>query len=379
MKTLFSLLGILFLLSYPSRLFSQCAGPALPFTITYDSIVTGIGNSSRLFTFHKFDPSLGTLLSADLKSVSKLQYSYTLMNIDPIVTHTYRTQIIRTDDISSTALDPSTISETTNSSPVLAILAAGQHTDVGPKSLNYTINNSVTDSRLINFEGTGSVDLDYEIGTSAFTTLSTLYNFSFTTAVDTVDFSITYRYCSNSLLSSDLLFFTAVPQSKNNVLLNWRQANVEAGRMYNVQLSTDGITFTALADVAENTTGAYAYNYLNSSAKKLFFRIQEKNVSGEIKYSNIRMVEFNQDTKAVVHIFPTLYTGGSLQVNFPERSDWQITLFASDGRKISENRMSNVNAVSLPVPGQLGNGIYLVETFNTFSQQRQVTRIIVQR
>jgi len=379
MKSLLPFLpGILLITVLPFSLFSQCAGGHTAFTLTYDTTVTGNGNSSRSFTIPKFDPSLGTLLSADIKSVVGLGYSYTLENQTSKDT-TFKTKIIRTDDIYSDALDPFSVNVLNQTPLVTSLIPSHQVASFGPNHMNYIVSNSVTDGRLINFMGAGSVGFDYETKSSASVQGPLPWQLNFTSVTDTTHFSITYRYCSSNLLSSDLLFFTAIPQSKNNVLLNWRQATVDAGRIYGVQVSTDGITFTTLADITESNTGIYDYTYLNSSAKKLFFRIQERNVSGEIKYSNIRLIEFNQDTKSGVNIFPTLYTGGNLQVNFPERGDWQIIIYAADGRKISESRQNDAYAASLQVPGSVGNGVYIVQTVNTQSRQSHVNRIIVQR
>jgi hypothetical protein len=378
MKSLFFFPVVVSALIFSAPAFSQCGGGTLPLTVQHDTTVTGIGNSSHSFTIPKFDPSFGTLLSADIKSSAALAFSYTLTNNDLINTHTYKTQIVRSDDIFSAALDPFSIDEVHQTPFVFATLAAGQHVNYGPAQLAYSITNSITDNRLINFEGAGSVEFDYEIGTSALTLLSTKYDFNFNSALDTTVFSITYRYCANALLSTDLLFFTAAQKSKNTALLSWRQAVVQQGRIYGVQMSTDGITFSQLATLEENTGGAYEYIYLNNSAKKVFFRIQEKNPSGEIRYSNIRLVEFNSEPKSA-SVFPTLYNGGNLRINFPEHGDWQVAIYAADGRKVTESRQENASGASFPLPAQLPNGCYLVEALNRQSQQRQMTRIIIQR
>jgi hypothetical protein len=379
MKAPFFLLPLAVVLISYSKIFSQCAGATHAAIVQYDTTVTGIGNSSHNFSFPKFDPSLGTLLSADISSSASLAFSYTLTNNDAVNTHTYKTQIVRSDDIFSTALDPSAVDEVHQTPFVFATLAAGQHVNYGPSTLAYTINNSITDNRLINFEGVGAVSFDYEIGTSALTLLSTKYDFNFNSAVDTTTFSITYRYCTNVLLSQDLLSFNASLQSKNTALLTWQQAVVRPDRLYEVQAGTDGITFSGLASLQENATGVYSYTYVKNTATKVFFRIQEKSPSGEIKYSNIRLVEFDNDTKIPATVFPTLYTSGSLHVNFPEQGNWQLAMYAADGRKILESRQENVSSASIHPPAQLANGFYIVEVLNRQSLEKQMTRIVIQR
>ncbi|HTE10652.1 MAG TPA: T9SS type A sorting domain-containing protein [Chitinophagaceae bacterium] len=380
MKTVFLFLtGILLFTIFPSQLFSQCAPGAGPYALRYDTTVIGNGSEIYSFSLRKFNIPLGTLLSADIKSVVNLQYSYPLENT-AASSQIFKAKIVRSDDISSTALDPSSLNGTNQLSSITYTLAPSQLINYGPAYGTYTVvNESITtiNPRLINFEGIGNVVFDYE--TSSTNTFQLGINFN-PVVVDTIHFSISYLYCLNTLLSSDLLFFTAIPQSKNNVLLNWRQATIEAGRLYGVQVSTDGQTFTNISTVAENSTGAYAYTYLNnSSANKLFFRIQEKNVSGEMKYSDIRMVAFNNDTKGGVHIYPTLYTGGNLRIDFPEKSNWQIRLYSGEGKKIAEMRQAGAYTTQLLMPGGLSNGMYMVDVLNTQTQQRQIEKIIIQR
>ena len=379
MKTLFTLLVSIALSTIPgSSLLAQCGPDSSLLTLKYDTVLYGSGNNGFMVSFPKFDPSLGTLLSADIKSAVSVAYGFVATNTASS-SQLLRAKIGREDDIYTSALtDP--LSTQTQSAWITKLVSGNSSYTYGPAYMASTSTSSITDGELINFEGTGTVDFDYETYMTETLVASTTFTWAFPTISDTTNFSVTYRYCTASLLSSDLLSFSAMAQSKNTVLLNWHQATVQADRIYGVQVSTDGITFTNLADVSENTSGFYSYNYLNNNAPiKLFFRIQEKNASGEIKYSNLRMVTFSQDAKTGTTIFPTLYTGGNLQVNFPENSDWQITIYSSDGRKVTESRQNDVSGVSLPVAESLGNGIYIIETFNTHSQQRNINRIVIQR
>jgi hypothetical protein len=377
MKPMFSFLSILLMAVYPSHLFSQCAGGIAPLTITYDTIVYGNGNASRGFSFPKFDPSLGTLLSADLQSAVGLQYSYTLENQNASA-KIYKTKIVRTDDIYSDALDPSSVNAV-NQTPFVSFLIGGhQHLDYGPANMNYTFSNSISDTRLINFMGVGEVNFDYETGTSASVQGPLPWQLNFTSVNDTTHFSITYNYCTATLLSADMLYFTVTPL-KDKILLNWQQAAIEENRIYSMQVSKDGQKFATIAAMAENKTGIYSYAWLNNASGNLYFRVVEKNVSGEIKYSNIREVKAYQHSAAGVRIFPTLYTGGNLQISFPYKAEWQIRLYSAEGRKLTEVKQTNVYSAQMEMPAGLSNGIYTAEVINTKTLERQVTRIVVQR
>jgi len=357
--------------------FSQCAGGSPASTLTYDTIVLGNGNSNNSFSFPKFDPALGTLMSADLQSVVGLTYSYDLEN-QTSLNQVFKTKIIRTDDIFSSALDPSSVSALNQTPYASYIILSHQQLHYGPANMHYTVSNSVSDGRLVNFMGAGNVDFDYETGTSASVQGPLPWQLNFTSVVDTTHFSVTYRYCSASVLSADLLFFSATAL-KDKVSLNWRQAVTASNRVYTLQVSTDGQIFTEVASIKENASGAYAYTYLTSSVKRLYFRIEQRNPSGELKYSNIRIVEPMQTAKPVVKVFPTLYTGGNLTVSFPVKASWQINVYSAEGRKITGSREKDVYSAQLVLPPLLINGFYTVEVINTQTQERQLAKIVIQR
>ncbi|HTL10481.1 MAG TPA: choice-of-anchor E domain-containing protein [Chitinophagaceae bacterium] len=377
LKLLQGLLPVLLIAASPDTVFSQCANGAPASTITYDTTVIGSGNSSRTFSFPKFNPAIGTLLSADLQSVVGLEYSYDLEN-QTSQNKIFKTKIVRTDDIYSTALDPGAVNAVNQTPQVPSLIAAHQQLHYGPARMNYTLSNSVTDARLINFMGAGAVDFDYETGTSAAVQGPLPWQLNFTSVLDTTKFSITYRYCATNLLSADLLFFSATAV-KEKVLLTWRQAVIEHNRTYAVQMSSDGQHFNDIASITENNSGAYTFTYMHNSAKKMYFRIEQRNISGEIKYSNTRTVEPSATVKPTVRVYPSLYTGGNLTVNFPAKASWQINIYSAEGRRLLEAREKDVYTAQLLLPSYLPNGFYTVETINASTQERQLTRFVVQR
>ncbi|MEP7279738.1 MAG: choice-of-anchor E domain-containing protein [Bacteroidota bacterium] len=378
MKSLLSHLTFLLAVVCPFSLFSQCAGNVAPMIIRYDTIVYGNGNSSLEFSFPKFDPALGTLLSANLQSSVALEYSYSLEN-QTLLDQLFKTRIVRTDEISSSALDPSSIIALNQTPFVTSLIASHQTLNYGPVHMSYMMGDSVTDGRLINFMGAGNIDFGYEAGTSASVQGPLPWQLNFTSVKDSAHFSVTYRYCTASLLSTDLLFFSVNPLS-DKIMLSWKQAAPAANRLYSVQLSTDGQTFSTISVVAENNTGKYNYAWLNNASGDLYFRIQQKSVSGEIKYSDIRGVKAYQHTQtAAFRIFPTLYRAGNLHINFSYKANWLVRCYAADGRLVLANRKNGVYSAEMELPANISNGMYTMEAINLQTRQQQVTRIVVQR
>ena len=379
MKIFLPLLAcLLTIVLVPDSLKAQCSGGATAFTLAYDTVATGNGNSSQTFSLPKFNPALGTLISVDIVSVVGLKYSYELEN-QTSQNKLFKTKIVRTDDIYSTALDPSSINAVNQTPSVNTIIPAHQQISYGPTWMNYTVTNTVNDGRLVNFMGAGTVDFDYETGTSASVQGPLPWQLNFTSVTDTTRFSVTYNYCTTSLLSSGLLYFSATAL-KGKVALNWRQSAPDPNRLYNVQVSTDGQRYSTLASIKEDNLGNYNYVYLSNASAKLYFRIQEVNVSGDLKYSNTRMIApEQQNNAAAVRIYPTVYTGGNLQVNFPYKADWQISFYAADGRKTTQQLPVNLYSTQLVLPSTLSNGVYTAEVINTKTQEKLVTRLVVQR
>ncbi len=359
---------------------AQCAGNTAALTVSHDTTVTGNGNASHLFSIPKFDPSVGTLLSVDIKSVVHLSYAYSLENQDTAnnQSHTYRTKIVRTDDIYSTALDPGSINAVNQTPAVMSpLLAPLQTLNYGPALMSYSLSNSITDNRMTNFLGQGTNDFDYENGTSASVQGPLPYGLNFASATDTTLFSVTYRYCPASLLSADLLFFSAAVQAGNEVLLNWRQAAVDPNRFYNVEVSPDGRTYHSLGDIIENRDGNYAFTYAGGANGTLFFRIRENNVSGAVKYSNLRLISFDAAAGNKMKVYPSLLSGGDVHVVLPLKGPWQLFLFSLDGRRIMEAKLLDSFTGLLSLPAGLRNGIYLVQAVNRMSSDRQTSRIVV--
>ena len=369
------LLGIILSIIFPLHPFAQCGPGMSAHTVKYDTTVYGGGTASYSFSLPQFNIPLGVLLSADVKTNINLQLNFTVQN-QTASGQTFTASTARADNITSPALDPSSISAFNPMNSQSYLLSAHQFKSGGPIYRAFTAHDSVaaSDPRLVNFMGTGTVDFDYESSS----TQSFKAGIDFLPIVkDTVRFSITYLYCLTSLLSQDLLFFNATAQGKGEVLLNWRQMNIDKDRIYNLQVSTDGRNFKKITTVNENSSGNYSYNYFHNATARLYFRIEEKEISGEIKYSEVRIID--PTPTPGVQIYPTLYTGGNLQINFPVKADWSVNVYSAEGRRVAESKQANTGNAQITLPGTLSNGTYTAEVINVQTQQKQFARFVVQR
>jgi hypothetical protein len=360
-----------------SNAWSQCSGSSAAFTLQYDTVFNGNGNTIVSLSLPKFDPSVGTLLSVDITSSVGLQYSYILEN--PTATSKlFRTRIVRTDEITSTALDPYSVYAANQTPQYTVTLTPGQSLPVGPGFMRYNLANTVNDARMVNFMGAGTVDLAYETGTSASVTATLPWQLNFSSVIDTTHLRLTYNYCSTTLLASNLNVFTATP-FKGKVVLNWKQTNPESGRIYKVQFSNDGRQYIDLASIEERSSGDYQYTWLNTqNSGKVFFRIAETNPDHSTYYSATRSLQLGAG-ESNIKIYPTICTNSTLNAELPYNADWQVLFIAADGRKFTEKLPLNMTNAKVNIASGMTNGLYTVELTNTKTSEKLITRILLRR
>jgi len=180
---------------------AQCPNGGTPQTITYDTSSVGSGNNSYNFSLPKFKPSLGTLLGIKITTKEGLNYSYSLQNGTPN-SESYKVVVMRVVGITSDALESGDISHVKQDAPYTTIINPGQYTYRGPVYMSYTSNYNVPMSDFNNFQGTGTVDYSFVNATAASVQGQIPWNLNFTFIQDTTKFSVTYTYCSPSLLDA---------------------------------------------------------------------------------------------------------------------------------------------------------------------------------
>ncbi len=381
MKTRFlqtALISFLFLPPCWLKLQAQCPGSTSSVTITSDTTVAGTGNDSYFLSLPKFDPSLGTLTAVTITSDVQVNYIYSIGNTR-VTSALFKTRILRTDDISSTAIDPLFISQATQT-PLLSTLVAGNTTvQVGPSTMTYAVSDVINDSRVANFMGTGTVDFNYD--NSSFVAFSgpSGSNVDFTQLTDILHFSVSYTYCTASALASGISNLTAFKKNSNTIQLNWQQPIEEKDRFYTVQVSTDGKQYRNAGNLAANSTGVYTflYNYTSGFNKKIFFRIMQQD-KNQTSYSSIAVVDAADKDMHGMRIFPTIPTD-RITVVFNKNEDRKITLYSMAGQPLWTKNYMNSGILRIMLPTGLQKGIYIVEAVNLYTHEREVSKIMIQQ
>lgn len=357
---------------------SQCIAPYQ--SITYDTVITGTGNGTHSITFSQFDPNLGTLVSTQIHSLVSLNYGFTLMNVES-VPRNFVVSVIRNDQIQSTAL-PATYNNDIDTAIGAFSLNPGESISKTPYTILYRYDNSDTiQQNIFNFLGSGTVQFNYKPLTYTNLTGSNSYYYS-ASANDTIHFSVTYYYCDNITLRATLTTFDAQKHDPSRVDLSWVTDNEQRGRIYEIQKSTNGVDFQTLSSLPSDDydqIGNYRLGYTvgKSEFGKLYFRLRIVDLSGNIAYSEIKMVDMGLDGRTFY-----LYPNPSNQlINIFSKEmigkHWRVDILSANGNLVQSNQYTNTSLAIIPFQRTLSGGIYFARVSDLNGQISQVMTFIV--
>jgi len=197
-----------------------------------------------------------------------------------------------------------------------------------------------------------------------------MYSFTANTA-DTASFGIT-RFSltirQNPLYAYQLLTFTGT-KVNNTAQLSWTAQNEDVYTTFLVQRSTDGgKTFVTLSTIPSNGAGSYSYVDTSPVAGQDQYRLQQVDISGNITYSNIVLIDF-QATGLVnagsISVYPNP-VGSTLNLNIVSTNiaaaTYSIQLTTSNG-----DAVKIYNATQTTWQGDVSDlrpGIYIIKVVN---------------
>ncbi len=153
-----------------------------------------------------------------------------------------------------------------------------------------------------------------------------------------------------------LLGFTCVANG-NNAVLNWQSAEETNASKYIVQYSNDGSNFKDIASVF--TTGSNSkYNYIHQQVNgTAFYRLKMMDKDGSFKYSEIRVVKFNNKTGFTIAPSPAddvvyLFTKNNAIIK-------SIQIISVDGKVVREiNNYNNGQRITI---SNLAKDVYILK------------------
>ncbi len=152
------------------------------------------------------------------------------------------------------------------------------------------------------------------------------------------------------------------------VLIDWKIDGEEDLSNYEVQKSTDGISFKVIGIVKGKENPASIYTFLDSNAmSQSFYRIKAVGIEGKNSYSNTVTLN-NANEKKKFTLFPSPLLGNKLHVSFPEigAGVYLITITTAIGQRITQkaiNHSGRAGNYTLNVNDGLMNGQYYVSIY----------------
>lgn len=367
---------------------AQCANPMT--TISYDTVVTGSGNDSYVFSFPKFDPTLGTLISINITNKVTLKYSFQLENKELFSINNYKVRVVREDDISSDALLLPIVFTHQQTYGPYALAGKDGVTGSGPDFTSqgplYVMNQTISSSIVYNtgdFMGLGSVQFYMDPITYSIVFGSANYNYN-GMAVDTTDFNITYTYCPVWFLAANISSFNARKKDDTKIDIDWMTLNEESNRHYELQKSADGKSFSKVASFASNPganqTGKYsfAYQVQATDKRKIIFRLKQVEQDGTLKYSALRIVDIKNEAGEQPQLYPNPTNGTSnLLFNNTTRGDWKVFVCNASGQVLQQYTANNALLLTLNTNHQLPKGIYFIRAINRKTDEEFVNRLVI--
>ena len=367
------------------QLHAQCSASLK--NVSYNTVLNGTGNNSWGFLFPQFNPSQGTLIAVSIKANISLGYSFSLEN-NSASSVVYNVSVKRSDSISSSNLSSPLNNITSqnygsfNLSASDGVSGSGSdHTSQVKTMLlnNFLISDSVI-SNVVPFIGTSYAVFNYNPAT--ITTVSGSSSYSFTSSAnDTMHFSLTYYYCNTVLLSTTITDLTASKQNDKTIKLSWTTQNELANRIYVIQKSDDGISFSetdSIRSIIENISSDYSDNYFISTSdrNKIYFRLKIIDENGDISYSEIRVVNLDENNQGI-YIYPNP-SNRFININFNGApGNWHTDIFADNGQLIQRNYFANANSAHINFISKPTSGVYFIHAFNAQSQKNYVSSFVV--
>ena len=370
---------------------AQCSNAVQ--TITYDTSVTGIGSTidPYSFTFPKFDGSLGTLTEVRLASVVSLTYEYNIENtLSSARTHALRLQ--RLDEISGASLMLPISAEYAAPWKYHSLAASDGVTGSGSDFLSvpsYHLRNNDTllNETIFNtadYIGSGTVVFDYSTMMLRTSNPASGAYITNDAASDDIRFSITYVYCSNVILSSNITSFVA-QKKEESIHLSWFSRNEQPNTRFELLKSTDGKEFVSVASGSAITrlpSGKFTFRYIphQRESGKLIFRIREREQNGVSRYSNLKVVDIGNDQhRQQIHLVPNPSRAGAATIIFDhqQRGDWQVELYTMSGQLIGRKNFDNALTGRVPSNTQLSPGMYVLRAVNTQTKESFTEKMTV--
>ena len=391
-------IGLFSMVNAPKSSLAQCGfcSGGVPATKVTQVIPVGpSSNSSTTITFNKFyDASGHTFLSClSFDDTLSATSGFNVVNTDPDTTiYKFNTDINYTlkgpgggsgfniSEDSSMKYGPDTLARKNE---------PGSTITLGPdvyfnKKVSSVINNFTT----VPYSGPGTIDFTLTFGGGASAIGGVNYGYTINTTYTAI-FKLTYYICPSVALANSIEDFTAI-RTGDVFNIQWLTANEQNNTNYEIQVSTDGKTFSNGGEIQSDATTAgttakyeYKYNADPTNVGKIYFRIKRTDASGKVTYSAILTISdgMSADGSPGFRTYPNPATN-SLMFQFDENQTghYMIELISASGQIVQRKAttLTGASQIRLDLNPQPVRGLYFLRTSDLSHNRQFVNKVFIE-
>jgi Secretion system C-terminal sorting domain/SdrD B-like domain len=178
---------------------------------------------------------------------------------------------------------------------------------------------------------------------------------------DNINHNYDFGFIPFGILPVKLISFTAQPQG-NQVVLQWSVAEQLNISNYQVEFSSNGVSFSSFTNVAANgnLTATYNADHLNPLPGINYYRLKFVEINGTISYSDIRKVTLAKS--AAVNVYPNPANNVvniTLTCSMINKAV-SISVITIDGKLLSSQKIAKANQTVIIDVSRFANGKYFL-------------------
>jgi len=168
--------------------------------------------------------------------------------------------------------------------------------------------------------------------------------------------------------------------SGNDAVLGWEVESNEQAKSYEVEHSTNGLSFSQLGTVANNVfVKSYSFTHSNAGSGKHYYRIHQVDLDGKAIYSSVADVTFKQGAAGIRLLGnPVRSNAAEIEVNAAVPATVSIELWSLTGVRIASKQQgigAGISNLQMPL-GNIATGNYMLKVrINDTVQLLQVSKL----
>lgn len=221
----------------------------------------------------------------------------------------------------------------------------------------------------------GTSDVYFSITPGSLFPANTNFQIKLTLNVDMNDKAVT----ANTLTTNAMLFGNAATPlpvklvnfngslSKNTVQLQWLIADNQTADKFEIQKSTDGVSFTSASTIAAtHKSGDENYNFSETATSgKVMYRLKMYDNNAKAEYSKVLVFNAAATNQATLQVL-TNPVKDKLIISFSNAASEaaQVHIYDNNGRMVQKQTLSvsqGINTTTIALNGNYKAGLYIVE------------------